>query len=460
MLRHLPLTRRLASALVLAGLIAAIVPVSLSAQGNAPTLFLRPHCELMDQTACPLFDVSNPTMLVTPPRAPGQTLDMDIVLSNPTQDAISKIRVWLTYDAEALEGLELKIAPAFPTAVPGEADFSAISGYVKIAASATPGKEPKDTIIPIAHLVFGVKPGSNAVATPLSFYDSKAGTDGHTVIITTTAPTQNLLAAPLGTLLVRLSGPAAPVAPVAPVPAPDVPPAAPVTPPAMSSSAATSSGPASSAVASAPSTGDALVPPVAAVIPPTSSSAPSSSSASVPAGTQTSFPLIQVQNVRVGTKDNLLYVTWDLLNHPKLQGYNVYFGTLQGRYLQRRSVSVAARGTVIRDLPIAKTYYVAVRGVNDQNQETTFSTEVSVEIGNPSTASSPVIGSLADIGTASPQDIAPGNPVEYPSLPLKSGVPGKSGAPSGILLLLLGSGVIGALFACRRQVIAGKTLPV
>ena len=162
----------------------------------------------------------------------------------------------------------------------------------------------------------------------------------------------------------------------------------------------------------------------------------------------------------MGTKENLLYITWDLLNYPKLQGYNVYFGTTKGRYLQRRSVSLASRGTVIRDLPSGKTYYVAVRGVDDKTQETAFSAEQSIEIGNPSTSSSPIVGALDMIGEVSPGDVAPPNPVDRTTRPLQSGVPGKSGVPSALLLLLLGSAAIGTLLACRRQVIAAKTLPL
>ena len=170
------------------------------------------------------------------------------------------------------------------------------------------------------------------------------------------------------------------------------------------------------------------------------------------------FGLLQVQHLRISTKDRNLYLTWDPLSSPKLQGYNVYYGTLQGRYLQRRAVSLAARGTLIRDLDAGKTYYVAVRGVNDTNTETAFSAEVSVEIGNPKTASSPILGSLDSIGSEEPsENIAPKNPVEHSTEPLPSGVPGKSGAPSDILLLILGAAAIGTLFAVRRQYIASST---
>ncbi len=442
MFKNPRLPRRLVSSLILTGVAALLMPTRLSAQENVPMVFLRPHCEQTDQTICPVFDVQDPTTLITPKLNAGDTLDMDLVLWNPTLEAINKIRIWISYDAEALEGKTIVVNHILPTVTPGEADFVALSGYAKIAAGAEPGKEPTDALLPIARLTFTVKPGIAVAGTPLSFYDQRSSTDGHTFVSTVKSSAQNLLMAPLGTLLVQFSPP--------------------VVPKASSSSVAANS----SSVAASESSAVGGLPPAADTVTSSSSTssissaaAISSTSASSTSSASLSFGTIQVQNVRVGTKDQLLYVTWDGLNHPKLQGYNVYFGTLAGRYLQRRSVSIAARGTIIRDLPAGKTYFVAVRGVDDGNRETAFSTEASVEIGNPATASSPIIGALETIEEGMVEEIAPVNPVEHPTRPLESGVPGKSGSPSGFLLLLLGSAAVGTLLAVRRQVTAAKTLP-
>ncbi len=432
MLSHAFFQRRHAFALLVTGLTVFLIPVLSHAQTNVPTLFLRPHCEAEDQSTCALFDVQDPLRLITEKLAEGDTLDVDLVLSNVTQEAISKIRVWLSYDAEALEGTSVDISPTFPTVVPGQSDFSPLSGYAKIAASAAAGKEPTDAILPIARLTFTVKSSAKAKSTPLSFYDQRSGIEGHTFVATVTSPAENLLANPLGTLLVQLSAPAAEQS-------------SSVRPEAEAGTQTAESG--SSAAKGATTAA------------PVSATTVSSSSASS-AAPQKSFALIQVQNVRVGTKDNLLYVTWDPLSHPKLQGYNVYYGTLRGRYLQRRSVSLASRGVAIRDLPQEKTYFVAVRGVDDQNQETAFSTEASVEIGNQATAAPSIIGDFDALAELPGEDIAPPNPVEDPARPLDAGVPGKSGSPSALVLLLLGSAAIGTLLAVRRQAIAAKTLPL
>ena len=426
--------RRLAFALVTTGLLGMLIPGFATAQMNVPTLYLRPHCDNPDQTACPAFEATDPTMLMTPLLAPEQTLDVDLVLSNPGKESIAKIRVWLSYDAEALEGKTVVISPVFPVVIPGESDFAPLSGYAKIAASAQPGNEPDDEILPIARLTFTVQPAASIGMTPLSFYDQSSDAQGHTSISTVISPAQNLLAAPLGTLIVQIETPATLPSPGLPTPLVDT--------------VRTGTGSSSPALFPDPETGT----------PPPFMNAPTAPVVSVDG--QSSFSLIQLQSLRLGTRDNILYVTWDLLNHPKLQGYNVYFGATKGRYLQRRSVSLASRGAVIRDLPKGKTYYVAVRGVDDENRETAFSSEESVEIGNPVTSTSPILGALEAIGEESPQVIAPENPVEYVQTPLTAGVPGKAGSSSGLVLLLIGSAVIGTFLAGRRQFLATHTLPV
>lgn len=442
--------RRHACGLLLAGMVMLLAPAIATAQAGVPTLVLRPHCEEIDQTRCPGFEAVDPSTLRTPSLAPGGTLDLDVILSNPTQEAIRSIRIWLSYDAEVLEGTQLMIAPFFPNVVPGQADFVPTPGYAKIAASAEPGKELREPVMTVARLIFRVKSGVRSSMMPLSFYDQRAGTEGHTFVTTVAAPEQNLLASPLGTLLVRFAVPAGVPTSTAALPG------APTAPTAGTSRPPSAQPPETTTVVEPPAQPEPELPapsaPTEEPTPPAEAPAPSVET-STPSE---SFGLIQVQNVRVGTRDGNLYVTWDPLSHPKLQGYNVYYGTLAGRYLQRRSVSVASRGAVIRDLPTGKTYYVAVRGVDDGNRETAFSAEISVEIGNPGTSSSPIVGELESIAEVSPDAVAPVNPVAATVRPLAEGVPGKSGSASALLLLVLAAAVIGTVLACRRQVIAAR----
>lgn len=439
--------RRPVSALAVLAMVMIAWPLPLRAQElPPPTLVIRPHCEFTDQMQCSAYDVLDPSTVTAGPLKSGDTLDFDIVLWNPRQEKIDKVRMWLSYDAEALEGTAIAITPALPTVTPGQADFAPLSGYAKIAASAVAGNEPMDAILPLARVTFTAKNTGNAATTPISFYDQRAGIEGHTFVTTTTAPAQNLVSSPLGALLVQLTPGAAPAQQSSSV---TVEPAA-ISSPSTAILPAASASSISSSLASSASS---------ASLESSSSAGTSSTSSTAPSA---SFPLIQVQNIRVSTKDNILFVTWDALSHPKLQGYNVYYGTLQGRYLNRRSVSVASRGAVVHDLPAGKTYYVAIRGVDDKNQETAFSTEASVEIGNPATSSSPIVGSLDLVTEVAASVTAPENPVKGISSTTGSAttdVPGKSGAPSAIVLLLLASAAIGTLLACRRQASATRQLP-
>ncbi len=503
--------------MTLLAMLPLVWPVSAQAQFDdqtqtaVPTLIFQPHCEEADQMLCPQFDVADPTTLMTPQYAVGDTLDLDVVLINPTQEQINKVRMWISYDSEALEGTKITVSPAFPTIAPGQADFSALSGYAKITASAAAGSEPADMYIPIARLTFTVKNTANSIETPLTFYDQRKGIDGHTFVTTSKAPQQNLVSKPLGALLVEFVGPGQPTQqlplegnspgmenPLAPnalaapatfdpyapsavssasmEPAPFADPSAPSSvsadpnpygQPSLDGTPAVAvdgaSAPSSTGGPPAPPDLNALLglPPLPdPTLPSADGYADGNLAAQLTPGGTDSFGLIQIQNVHVGTKDNTLYVTWDALSHPKLQGYNVYYGTMRGRYLNRHSVSVASRGAVIHDLPTGKTYFVAVRGVDDINQETAFSAEASVEIGNPSTSSSPIVGTLDLVADVAPGTNAPENPVVHMNETQVQGsaVPGKSGAPSGFVLLLVGSAAIGTLFACRRQMIASRRI--
>jgi hypothetical protein len=426
---------------------------------DSPTLFFRPHCENPDATQCPFYDVMDPTTLATPQLAGNDMLDMDIVLFNPKSEKIKDIRVWLSYDPAVLQGDKITIVPQFPVIVPGQADFSPQTGQVKIAASATAGQEPGDPFLPLARVTFKVSVNAATGQSPIGFHDLQENLDGHVVVTSTTAPTVNMIVGPLGTLVANIQGTGAPssvaassvsAAPssssIAPVSSSSV-----VAVVASSSSVApvaTSSSVSSSSLSSSSSLNSSSS---------TSSITSSSSTSSAP---DSAFELLQVQNVGIGTEDDTLKITWDPLSHPKLQGYNVYYGTLPGRYLQRKSVSVAAVGTIIRDLPRGETYYAAVRGVNDQNKETAFSDEVSVEIGNPATASA-VLGSVTNLVDSGPGGEPSHQNKENPLDTVKppKNVPGGTGVPADFMLLLGTSAATGTLFALRRQLTASKTRP-
>ena len=138
-----------------------------------------------------------------------------------------------------------------------------------------------------------------------------------------------------------------------------------------------------------------------------------------------------------------MYLAWDPLNSSELKGYNLYYSAVSGQYLQRRSLPPEATNIAIRALPLDTTYYFAIRGVNQGDEESAFSKEVAVKVGSPNTATAPL--SMKDVD--GPQGK---NPIRPPRDPA-SNVPGETGISSMLLLLLIAGAIIGTAFAFRRQ---------
>ncbi len=404
--------------LVLGAMMLLMLPPFASATGPG-TLYLRPHCELADQTKCPLFDVADPTSLQTGLLKPGDTLDLDLILSNPEQKGIRRVRAWLSYDTEALEGVSIKISEKLPLPTPGESDFDAKDGYIKISAGSEEGAEPVEGALRVARIQMTIKKVPAGGKTPMGFYDLKSGITGHTFAIVKDAPDQNILSDTIGALVVRVTAPV----------------------PVTSTGSAVSS--ARSSVAGAAGSSAA----------PLTAGQSSSAAGTVAQPTTTAFTLLQVQNVKVTTENSALYIAWDELKSTQVKGYNIYYGTQIGRYIQRRSLPASALSLAIRDLTQGTTYYAAVRAVNQQDQESAFSQEVAVKIGSPATSTAPLIGIPQDLSATLGNTVAPQNPAQNQPI-----VAGEAGIPSPLIFLVVGSAVIGTLIALRRQFGASAVL--
>lgn len=408
-------------ALGVALLLFMAAPVAFAQQN--PMLELRPHCDKTDQAICPSFEVEDPTAMHTPVLNAGGMLDIDVILRNPARTSVSAVRSWLSYDAEILEGVSVTLDPAFSIPIPGEAEFSPTDGFVKIGAASEDGKEPADIIIRVARVQMKVKQTPASGKSPIGFYDQKPDGQGHTAAIASSDPArQSMITDILGSLLVRIAASATSSA-------------------AQSSTQPQPAGIASS-IASSSSTGTAS----SAIAPSQAASSQAMSSATPVAATP--FNLLQVQNLRITSEKTTLYLAWDDLKTPRLQGYNVYYGTQMGRYIQRRSLPTTATSLSIRDLPLGTAYYASVRAVDDQGNESAFSQEAGVEIGNPRTSTSPLLAIPPEGGSLTGDVTAPKNPVNG------GVVSGESGSSSVLLLLLGASAGIGMLVALRRQFIA------
>ncbi len=391
----------------------AVQPIAVNvASADTPdvTFELRPHCEQPvgdPSDPCPEYAVRDPLSRQTSALQIGDTLDMDLILHNPSAHPLERFRAWIGYDSSVLEGITVEIHDVFPVATPGEDDFSLADNYVKLSGSSD---QPRtDTMIVLARITMKVI-ATPSVGTVLSFYDPQGGDSAHTgAFMLDGGVEENVVSITQGSLAVRLG---------------------------TASSASSASVPAASSASSEGSVGSAASSVVTA---PISSAAVSSAASSVLPVAPTVFTQLQVQALRVTTDGSSAFLAWNPLPSAELAGYNVYYGTISGRYLQRRSVNREAQTITIRALPVGQVYYFAVRAVNVDGQESDFSQEVAVTIGNPATSTSPLSGALIEGG---PNGNAPHT---------DGSISGESGPATWMLLFAGASAVMGTLLAVRRQ---------
>ncbi len=418
---------RLVSSYVSALVLTAILCPSLAfASGNA-TFEFSPHCEgeedlenvfggpspdvkgmtKLTEGTCHSFEVRDPSSLQTNVLKTGDTLDLDLIINNPDQKSINRFRAWISYDPTILEVMDFAISNKFPVPTPGEAGYSQEDGEIKISGTAESAQ--KSSKIKVAHIKFRVLADSYD-GTPLTFIEATGNTDSKTGVFEGTAPAeQNILSTTIGSLFVRLSGTAT-----------------------DGSNSSTANG-GSNGGAQVSQNSSSLLPHEAAIS--ASSMAMTSSSASSVASKTTIFTMLQVLGLRVTTDGSSVFLVWDHLPSADLAGYNVYYGTVSGQYIQRRSVDKAANSLTIRALPVGTTYYFAVRAVNAAGEETVFSQEVGVSVGNPRTSTAPFNASTLTTKT-----------------PTTGGeLSGETGLPSALVMLLGASAAIGTFIAFRRQ---------
>ncbi|PIR54314.1 hypothetical protein COU75_01545 [Candidatus Peregrinibacteria bacterium CG10_big_fil_rev_8_21_14_0_10_42_8] len=424
---------------------------------------------------CTEFDIHDPQTLKTRPLREGDILDIDIVIENPSEQEISRARAWLSYDPDVLRGDSIEIHSAFPVITPGESVFSNDEGYAKMGASSDE-KEPKTKNVMFARLQFTVL-NTNVGKTPITFHDPQL--DGHTVIMAKDGSEDSyILENDPGVLLVVFAEDSessiqeeetsstedtTDVNPFNGLPMPE-----------------------NSCISNADCSSDICINGMCAE---SNSKLPNGDSCitdnqcesglcgsgicipslsdqqeleqnsvqnipeDVPTDTphsnptpsetgRTAFSLLQIQNVRATTDGSAIFLSWNPLNSNQMKGYNVYYGTTSGRYIQRKTIDKSENTITIRSLSVGTEYFLAVRALSTSNEESAFSQEVSVVVGQPESSSAPlVLGSI--LNNNSPRTpILPGD---------TSVVPGETGIPSLLLLAVIIAAVIGTAFASRRQ---------
>jgi hypothetical protein len=436
---------------------------------------------------CPGFEILDPQTRQTPVLAPGDIVDIEVVIKNIPTQPISRVRAWINYDPKILTGMSLDVSPDFSLLTPGENAFDPIDGYIKIHASTEVGEESDARDLVVARIQMKVL-DTDVGRTVLSFYDYKTGTDGHTLVSSTAFGDEvNILSPEIGSLIVLLIGGAVSSGNDSSTTSgglrddngsiegsngtktdpSDTRGATPNTqggkstgndsPPTATTSMNTGSdapggsmkadsnrlSPQGNGSNSSQAGGslqkDTSTPPPFPPLPSSSgapSPPPSIPSPRTPPPT-TQFGTYQVQGMRVTTEGRSAFLTFDPLLSREIIGYNVYYGTVSGEYIHRKSIGKDETSLTLRDLPDGVTYYFAVRAVSSLNEESAYNQEVKVTIGQPDSSSSPLI---ARVGRG-------------PAMtPHTSGrISGETGASSTLHFLFIIAGIIGTAMAFRRQ---------
>ncbi len=436
-----------------------VIPRAHAAGSDDHQLVFVPHCTEADRMKCSSFSVLDGTRLTTPRLQKGDILDIDIELRTSSLQSIRTLRSWVHYDSRALTARALELSPLLSAPFPSEQEIDREQGLVKIGGDLSSASLPGSRFV-VARMTFAVQDPS--IASVLSFYQFLPTGQGKTALqgvqtITGDGVQQKdstLLALPpcldsllgcgdadgvtLHTSLLRT----APASLVIDTDAPSV--------PLHSASDVSSS-------ASLPRAEPLLSPPVLAQDIGRTGATPSprdialtlspeTNAAAVPlTPPQTrpneTFRLLQIQNLRITTEGSSLLVAWQPLGSSALKGYNVYYGTVSGQYIQRRSIPMSPPSLTIRNLESGVQYYVSVRGFAEDNTETAFSEEASVTIGKPETASSPLLRTLDSTE-------APKNPLAIREHVTLSG---ETGPTTSLMIFVFLSSIVGACFAWRHS---------
>ncbi len=420
-------TQTSGSFLKIAVILAAILsPVVLYAANDSVSLTFAPHCA-EGVESCPDFAIQDAENLTTEPLSAGDILDLDIVLRSDNPPNIQEVRSWVKYDPFILEARSVDLTTAIQAPFPGEQTIDQSIGMIKIGGEVR-GLLAKNNVT-IARVTLRVLKDTSETSIAFSGFlptglgqvavNGKRSNDGpkdsgalpdppcfDTLLGCRGATTPLLLGQP-SVLRIRMKQ--------------------------VVSSATSSSSNSETETAQQKNAADGL-----------DNGTPLSSTqnSNVPTTASTSFLSLRIQGLRLATKNTDIFVAWQPLLSAELAGYNVYYGTVSGQYIQRRTLPSSASSLVLHNLVPDTTYFVAIRGFNVKGQETSFSQEASVTVGKPTTSTAPLSAMLTD--SSAPE----GNPVT-----LRSGtvVTGESGPTNWIIVFAFTASVIGISLAAKRH---------
>ncbi len=415
------MSRHLHTFTALAVTLALIAPVSTVAQtAGSMTLLLVPHCT--EAIGCPEFAVSDAEHIITNRLTAGDILDLDVLVRGQDYARVRSVKSWISYDPKILEARSVDIT-GIPSPTPGEKNIDTKNSLVKIGGDVPNGFTSADTRI--ARVTFRVR--ETTANTEIAFAGFNAEGTGTTAVNAARnqeyqhegglgdPPCLDTIIGCRGSTVPILSGEPSKLT----VSLTDA--------TVSSSTSSSSSANARYSSSSSSSLGYGTKNPNALL-----------------SGDGSTFAILQVQDLRVTTKDGVIFLGWQALRSAELAGYNIYYGTVSGRYIQRRSVPKNSTSLVLRDLEPGTTYYLAVRAVGSQDQESVFSQEVSVTVGQPETATSPMTNAPPESGAQT------GNPIETRG---GTTIEGETGLTNIFLWAIVTSAVIGTIVAFRRQLV-------
>lgn len=318
------------------------------------------------------FDAQKQAFVLTQ-AALNQEKLIDLFVVNPQQEMITSVRAKLKYDPTKMGVMQLDTGKsAFPLSAPGENDIDEDSGTITIGRSLTGGSRSDAEFFVGTLKVTPYVDG--ATLEFLNFQTTELADTG--IYFTSGITAENRLPQAPKPLII---GGAASGTPTGTVPAQSLPPDLDLEP-----------------VGGDEDLLDPQTPPP--------SFPPAETADLRPTG-------LRVQTDAAGN----VRLVWPIAPNPPVKGYYLYYGQKSGFYLRRRDVG-RTNFAVFADLPKGQKYYFAITAYDTNDQESDYSDEVSVTIGEPGSESHGFTGDPRDPGTAGTPVATPApsiGPVDY-----------------------------------------------
>lgn len=272
----------------------------------------------------------------------GEEFSVDIYIKNPSQQKIISAQTWLEYDKNKLEGVKVDTsASIFDFVAPGENQFDQAKGLVKIGRSSIATQTSVSELF-VAKVTFKVIAKNQGKAI-LKFHDYQLSESWHTSVrvMEDSFPVNILENAPKD-FVINLN----------------------------------QSGSVSESIASGQNSGQ----------------------------TQTTTSLSNLPRptgFKATTGNGYIFLIWDQSKDQKIKGYNLYYSSTSGRYLQRRPVGNVNQYE-LANLQNGKTYFLAITAYDYNDRETDYSDEIRITVGDPNSSSNPILVSRDDYLTKVP----------------------------------------------------------